>query len=144
MAGANNFIAEWSPMLPPATRDYYRALGIALRYFRMQDYEACYKEIPTDLSEHQDKLRGRLLEIIALYEMGKSINYMEYRCTAFEKYIRNNRFIHQSTKEGVLLSIKILRMLLKPVPDKAKIRAKIESGQNFHYRSWFKLKLEEL
>ncbi len=51
----------------------------------------------------------------------------------------------EKRKKGVLLSIKVLRMLIKDInPDKKKIERILNEGESFHYKSWLLQKLEKL
>lgn len=138
-------IKKWSKKLEPTIRNYYTMLSKAILYFRIQDFESCSKILlQPDIIEPQNELRRRWLEVVVPYELKSGHNLILGRCTAFEKFVRRNTFIHQTRKKGVLLSIKILRMLLKPEPDKNRILKLIENSEDFHYKGWLTQKAKEL
>lgn len=143
---AEQFIEQWSDKLEDSTREYYIILGKAIIEFRMQNFESCSKTLSQiNLKEPQSKLRGRWLKIISHYEIKSDDEDILDLCSAFEKFIRRNKLVSEKRKKGVLLSIKVLRMLVKDInPDKKKIEGILNKGESFHYKSWLLQKLDEL
>lgn len=142
---AENLIVQWGHLLPRETTDYYKAMGTALILFKKKDYEACSDVLAKiDMKEPRDQLRGRWLNIISLYEANKNIDLTHHRCIAFRKFIRANSLISKEQKEGVLMAIKLMLMLLKIEPDKEKMKQLLAENKQFYYKSWLIDKVDQL
>lgn len=142
---AKEFVQKWSNKLEPSTKAYYTLFYQALIEFRMENFEACSDLLAiAGLKEPQTEIRGKWLEIASHYEINSPENFILNQCTAFEKFIRRNQLLHDKRKKGALLSIRIMRMLLKIDPDKNKMIEMLNNADDFHYKGWLLQKVEAL
>ncbi|MCX7877615.1 MAG: hypothetical protein N2510_03120 [Ignavibacteria bacterium] len=147
---AENFVKEYSPLLPSNIRKSCESLTMAWIHFAKKEFGKAleYNSRVSDDLFNQSK-DSKLIEILCHYEM-KDFDQALNSSGKLSKYISENKTMNPETVQGYLNFSSAVRMLINLYYNRSdkgyseKLQYLIDSGEVLYRKEWIKAKLEEL